>query len=380
MDQPTSSRTILQCRKRTWARNPWVRGQTVNWNFEILPDFIMNGLRDGALYGAVALALVLIFKATTLINFATGELAMIGAFFVYVLNIEQGLWLWLSIVIAMVVSAGIGAAVERSLVRPFDPDDHLPVVLITLGLFLMLNAIAGDIWEFQLRAVNDPFGAFPSWVPNGSELKTARDGTIACVENSAGDLVEAGAGATDVEMCNMVGRTFWELFGTRIHYRTIGTLLTLAVALIVLAIVLGKTKAGLAFRAVSSNVESARLVGVNTGRTLGFGWALASVFGTLGAVLAAPVLGGVSPTLMATVLIYALAAAALGGLDSLGGAIIGGLVVGLIKSLLVTWFGVIVLGQNYFSILELAMAFLVILFVLLFRPTGLFGTRRIERV
>ncbi|WP_419910627.1 branched-chain amino acid ABC transporter permease [Candidatus Poriferisodalis sp.] len=352
----------------------------MNWNFEILPDFIMNGLRDGALYSAVALALVLIFKATTLINFATGELAMIGAFFVYVLNIEQGLWLWLSIVIAMAISAGLGAAVERALVRPFDPEDHLPVVLITLGLFLMLNAFAGDIWEYQLRAVNDPFGAFPSWVPNGSELKTARDGTIACVENSAGDLVEAGAGATDVEMCNMVGRTFWELFGTRIHYRTIGTLLTLALALIVLAIVLGKTKAGLAFRAVSSNVESARLVGVNTGRTLGFGWALASVFGTLGAVLAAPVLGGVSPTLMATVLIYALAAAALGGLDSLGGAVIGGLVVGLIKSVLVTWFGVNVLGQNYFSILELAMAFLVILFVLLFRPTGLFGTRRIERV
>jgi len=352
----------------------------MDWNWEILPDFIINGLRDGAVYGAVALALVLIFKATTLINFATGELAMIGAFFVYVLNIERGLWLWLSILIAMAISAVIGAGVERALVRPFDPDDHLPVVLITLGLFLILNAVAGDIWDYQVRRVNDPYGAFPSWVPNGSELKTSSDGMITCLENADGDLVEVASGTANAEMCEMVGRTFWELFGTRIHYRTIGTRVTLALALVALALILGKTKAGLAFRAVSSNVESARLVGVNTGRTLGFGWALASVFGTLGAALVAPALGGVNPNMMAFILIYALAGAALGGLDSLGGAIIGGLAVGLIKSVLVVWFGVVVLGQAYFSILQLAMAFLLILIVLLFRPAGLFGTRRIERV
>ena len=353
----------------------------MNWNFEILPDFIFNGLRDGAVYGTVALALVLIFKATTLINFATGELAMLGAFFVYVLNVEQGWWLWLSIAVAMAISAVIGAAAaERALVRPFDPDDHLPVVLITLGLFLIINAVAGDIWNYQVRRVNDPFGQFPSWVPNGSELKTSSDGTIACLENADGNLVEVGSGTADAEMCEMVGRTFFEVIGARLHYRTIGTWIALALALIALAIILGKTKAGLAFRAVSSNAESARLVGVNTGRTLGFGWALASVFGTLGAALVSPALGGVNPNMMLTILIYALAAAALGGLDSLGGAVIGGLAVGLIKSVLVSWFGVVVLGQAYFSILQLAMAFLLILIVLLFRPAGLFGTRRIERV
>jgi len=352
----------------------------VNWNFEILPDFIFNGLRDGAVYAAAALALVLIFKATTLINFATGELAMLGAFFVYVLNIEQGLWLWLSIAIAMLISAAIGAAVERALVRPFDPADHLPVVLITLGLFLIINAVAGDIWNYQVRRVNDPFGQFPSWVPNGSELKTSSEGTIACLENADGNLAEVAPGTAGADMCEMVGRTFFEVIGARLHYRTIGTWIALALALIALAVILGKTKAGLAFRAVSSNTESARLVGVNTGRTLGFGWALASVFGTLSAALVAPALGGVNPNMMLTILIYALAGAALGGLDSLGGAVIGGLVVGLIKSVLVSWFGVVVLGQAYFSILQLATAFLLILIVLLFRPAGLFGTRRIERV
>ncbi|WP_419920839.1 branched-chain amino acid ABC transporter permease [Candidatus Poriferisodalis sp.] len=351
----------------------------MNWNFEILPDFIFNGLRDGAVYAAVALALVLIFKATTLINFATGELAMLGAFFVYVLNVEQGLWLWLSILIAMAASAVIGAAIERALVRPFDPDEHLPVVLITLGLFLLINAVAGDIWNYQVRRVNDPFGAFPGWVPNGSELKKSSDGMLSCVEVD-GSLQEVAAGTVDAETCDLVGRTFWEVLGARLHYRTIGIWASLAVALVALALILGKTKAGLAFRAVSSNAESARLVGVNTGRTLGFGWALASVFGTLGAALVSPALGGVNPNMMLAILIYALAGAALGGLDSLGGAIIGGLLVGLVKSVLVSWFGVVVLGQAYFSILQLAMAFLLILIVLLFRPAGLFGTRRIERV
>ena len=379
MDRLNSSRTILLCRKRTWARDPKGLGQKVNWNFDILPDFIFNGLRDGAVYAAVALALVLIFKATTLINFATGELAMLGAFFVYVLNVEQGLWLWLSILIAMAVSAVIGAAVERALVRPFDPDDHLPVVLITLGLFLLINAVAGDIWNYQVRRVNDPFGAFPGWVPNGSELKTSSDGMLSCVEVD-GSLQEVAAGTVDAETCDLVGRTFWEVLGARLHYRTIGIWASLAVALVALALILGKTKAGLAFRAGSSNVESARLVGVNTGRTLGFGWALASVFGTLGAALVSPALGGVNPNMMLAILIYALAGAALGGLDSLGGAIVGGLAVGLVKSVLVSWFGVVVLGQAYFSILQLAMAFLLILIVLLFRPAGLFGTRRIERV
>ena len=379
MDRLNSSRTILLCRKRTWARDPKGLGQKVNWNFDILPDFIFNGLRDGAVYAAVALALVLIFKATTLINFATGELAMLGAFFVYVLNVEQGLWLWLSILIAMAVSAVIGAAVERALVRPFDPDDHLPVVLITLGLFLLINAVAGDIWNYQVRRVNDPFGAFPGWVPNGSELKKGSDGMLSCVEVD-GSLQEVAAGTVDAETCDLVGRTFWEVLGARLHYRTIGIWASLAVALVALALILGKTKAGLAFRAVSSNAESARLVGVNTGRTLGFGWALASVFGTLGAALVSPALGGVNPNMMLAILIYALAGAALGGLDSLGGAIVGGLAVGLVKSVLVSWFGVVVLGQAYFSILQLAMAFLLILIVLLFRPAGLFGTRRIERV
>lgn len=308
-------------------------------------SFVFTGLRDGAIYSTVAVALVLIFKATTLINFAQGEMAMLGAFFVYIFTIEQGWPIVPAIMIAMAISALLGATIERTLVRPFDPSDHLPVVLITLGLFLIINAVAGDIWNYQLRPFERIFDEFPGWMPFG-----------------------------------LAGDRFIVIGGARLFYETLGVWVTLGGMLIVLNLILNKSKAGLAFRAVSSNVESARLSGVNTGHTLGFGWALASAFGTLGATLVAPSLSGIQPNMMLAILIYALAAAALGGLDSLGGAIIGGAIVGLIQSVVVSWFFVTVLEQRWMSVLQLGFAFAVILGVLLFRPSGLYGTRIIERV
>ncbi|MCP4968107.1 MAG: hypothetical protein GY926_23085, partial [bacterium] len=131
---------------------------------------LFDGLDNGAIYAIVAVALVLIFKATTLINFAQGELAMFGTFIAYVLavpsedsllsyslgwaNLSVGflpLGLILAILAAMLISAAAGAAIERVLIRPFDPTDHLPVVLITFGLFLILNAVAGYLWNFNPR-------------------------------------------------------------------------------------------------------------------------------------------------------------------------------------------------------------------------------------
>ena len=289
-------------------------------DFGIFLTSIFNGFQNGAIYATVAVALVLIFKATTLINFAQGELAMLGAFFVYVMHVENGIWFWLAIVIGMLVSAGMGATIERVLVRPFDPSDHLPVVLITLGLFLIINAVAGDVWNFTGRPFPSLFDTFPSWMP--------------------------GIG----------GDRFIEIAGARLFYETIGTWMMLGLMMLVLTLVLNRTKIGLAFRAVSSNTESARLVGVRTGRTLQFGWALASAFGTLGAVLVAPRLL-LSPNMMATVLIYALAGAALGGLDSLKGAIVGGVAVGLIQSVFVSWLLVTVLEIRWMNVLQLAFAF-----------------------
>jgi branched-chain amino acid transport system permease protein len=303
---------------------------------------LFDGLDNGAVYAVVAIALVLIFKATTLINFAQGELAMFGTFIAYVMAASWG-WsdfslgflpvgLLAAILIAMAVSAAAGASIERVLIRPFDPQDHLPVVLITLGLFLVLNALAGYIWNYNPRP-------FPSLFPSDSD-----------------DYLGIG--------------------GARLRYTVIGTWLILGLMGLVLWFVLTRTKIGLAFRAVSSNTESARLVGVRVGRTLMFGWALAAAFGTLGGSLVAPKLF-LQPNMMATLLIFSFAAATIGGLDSLVGAVVGGVAIGLIQSLLVGYLGDY---DSAFIILSLAVAFVVILLVLWFKPSGLFGTARVERV
>ena len=238
----------------------------------------------------------------------------------------------------MVLSAVLAAGIERVLIRPFDPSDHLPVVIITLGLFLIINSLAGEIWSFQTRRFQSPF-------PN-----------------------------------DPLGDRF-EIFGARLQYSALGLWVTLGFMLGAIWLILNKTKVGLAFRAVSSNTEAARLVGIRTGRTLQFGWALAGAIGTLGgAVVANFLFGGVDPNIMARLLIFSFAAAALGGLDSIGGAVVGGSIVGLAQSMLVGY-GRDVPGLDWLDFeLSLFVAFAVIIAILWVRPAGLFGTQRVERV
>jgi branched-chain amino acid transport system permease protein len=290
---------------------------------------LFDGFSNGATYALIALALVIIYKATTLINFAQGEMAMFGAFIVLVLATERGLPMWLAVVVGMLISAGFGAIIERVLIRPFDPSDHLPLVIVTLGLFLIFGALAGIVWRF------DPRG-FPRLFPTGNALT----------------------------------------FGVAtLTWYTVCVTITVIVVVSGLTLLLKKTKIGLAFRAVSSNLESAELSGVRVGPTLQFGWALAAAVGTLGASIyvANPVFQ-LEPSVMARVLIFSASAAALGGLDSLGGAIVGGMIIGMVQSIVVQYVGFIP------NEMGLATAVLVLLVILLFKPSGLFGTRPVERV
>ena len=290
---------------------------------------IFDGFSNGATYGLIALALVIIYKATTLINFAQGEMAMFGAFVVLVLATERGLPMWLAVVVGMLISAAAGALIERVLIRPFDPSDHLPLVIITLGLFLVFGALAGIIWRF------DPRG-FPHLFPAGNAIT----------------------------------------FGVAtLTWYTVCVTITMLAVVGGLTLLLKKTKIGLAFRAVSSNLESAELSGIRVGPTLQFGWALAAAVGTLGAsIYVANPIFQLEPSVMARVLIFSAAAAALGGLDSLGGAIIGGLIIGMVQSIMVQYVGFIP------NELGLAAAVFVLMVVLLFKPSGLFGTKSVERV
>jgi branched-chain amino acid transport system permease protein len=295
---------------------------------ELFFQRVFDGLSNGFIYSAMAIALVLIFKATGVVNFAQGEMAMMGAFVAYAIANAFDIPGALAVLIAMVLSAIVAAGIERVLLRPFDPSNHLAIVIVTLSLFLILNAIAGVIWAFDGRAM-------PSLFP-------------------------------------LRNKTF-SLFGAEIEYADLFTWITVLLAVFLVTLLLNKTKIGLAFRAVSSSLESSRLLGIRIGRTLQFGWALAAAMGTLaGSLVARTTL--LEPNFMGRVLIYSFAAATLGGLDSLGGAVVAGIIIGLVQTM----------GGGYVdaigSELAPAVALGVIALILVIRPSGLFGSKKIERV
>ena len=289
---------------------------------------LFDGLTNGSAYALLAVALVLIFKATTLVNFAQGEQAMLGAFIVLQLW-NWGLPMWVAVLVGMLISGILAAGLERIFIRRFDPADHLPLVIITLGLFLVLNAVAAIVWRY------DPL-SFPQLFPHGSAITIGN---------------------------------------ARLSWYSIFAFGSCILVLLLLHTLLNRTKIGLAFRAVSSNLESSRLCGIKVGPTLQFGWALAAAAGTFGASIYAanPVLQ-IEPSIMLRALIFSITAAALGGLDSLWGALLGGLTIGFIQSVLVQYIPFIP------NEMTLAATVVVLLIVLTFRPSGFLGTKAVERV
>lgn len=301
----------------------------VDGGTKLLLQRTFDGLTNGFIYSAMALSLVLIYRSTGIINFAQGNMAMFGTFIAYVLIVEQGLSVWIGVLLAMIFSAAGAATIERLFVWPFDPKNHLAITIVTLAWYLILAALAGIIWAFDPRA-------FPSPFPTSAE-----------------DFVQIG--------------------GARIRYASLGMWVTILVTLVLLTQLLRRTRIGLAFRAVSSNLDSSRLVGIRIGRVVQLGWALSAAMGTLAGCLIAPNLL-LDPNFMSKVLIFSFAAATLGGLDSLGGAVVGGLIIGLVQTMSGGYFKVI--GSEF----ALASALVVIIVILLVRPSGLFGSRRVERV
>ena len=287
----------------------------------------IDALNNGFIYAAMALSLVLIYKATGVINFAQGNMAMFGTFIAWVLIADHGLPIWLGIGGAMLLSAFGGAVIERLFIRPFDPSNHLAIVIVTLAWFLILGAAATVIWGADPYAFDTPF-------PRNKHF---------------------------------------DFLGARFFYENLGTWVVVVVVLLAVTLLLKKTKVGLAFRSVSSNLESSRLVGIHIGRTIQFGWALAAAVGTLAGCLIAHKTF-LTPSFMGTVLIYSFAAATLGGLDSLLGAVVGGILIGFAETMIGGYIDIV--GSD----LALGGALLVIVVVLYVKPTGLFGSKRAERV
>jgi len=294
---------------------------------ELFLDQLANGVSSGVIYASVALSLVIIYRTTGLLNFAQGEMAMFSAFVTWWLT-DKGLGIWLALVVSTALAFVAGAAIERLLIRPvMRTNNSLNVVIVTLGLFLGVNAVAALIFIKPGREAL----AMPAMFP------------------------------TD------------EIMG--VDARTVGLAVLLAVQCLLLWLLLQKTKLGLALRGVASNEDSAALVGIKPGQMLMIGWGLAAALGAIAgsATASTAANGAFDVSLMQQVLVYSFAAAALGGFDSMLGAVVGGLIVGVVNAMTIQY-------VHFLEGIELVVPFALILGVLLVRPNGLFGRKIVERV
>jgi branched-chain amino acid transport system permease protein len=276
-------------------------------------------------YAALALALVLIYRSMTLINVAQGEMAMFSTYGAWQLT-AWGLPIGVAAPIVVLASLLGGMAVERIVIRPVQNRSVLDALVVTLGLLLIFNSGAGAIWGTTTKSL-------PSLFPS--------------------DTVTIGHVAFGVE--------------------TLGILGVLLAVVAALGVMFRFTSIGLAMRATTSNADSARLCGIHVNRMLMLGWGLAAALGALAGILIAPSLF-LDPNMMLGVLVYAFAAAALGGFDSPLGAVLGGVIVGIVENLAGTYVGFV--GSD----LKLLVPLVLIVAVLLVRPRGLLGSTRVVRV
>ena len=286
---------------------------------------IASGLRDGAIYGGLALALVIIYRSTRAINFAQGEMATFTTFIAWSL-MNHGLSFWTAFPLVLAIAFSGGVAIERLIIRPVENGPVITIVIVTLGLAVLLNGLMSLIWGGGNRPFHGPFST----------------------------------------------RTI-DVGGVPISVQDIGIVAVSFALVALLALFFRFTKLGLGLRAAALNRQSSELVGVRVGWMLAFGWGLAAVLGAVAGMMVAPVLF-LDPNMMQTVLLYAFAAAVLGGLDSPLGAVIGGLLLGVTITLLGRYVGFV--GQA----LKLPTALLLILLVLLVKPNGLFGRVAVRRV
>lgn len=287
----------------------------------LLLQQIFSGLAAGAIYASLALALVMIYRATDLVNFAQGEMAMFSTYIAWTL-VNAGLPFWGAYLITLVVSFLGGMAIERIVIRPVENAPVLAAVVVTIGLLLIFNATAGWIYTYTVQDFPSPFPDRP-------------------------------------------------LFGALMTTRDLGVIGVTLAMLALLSAFFRFTATGLAMRAAAQNPQSARLCGIRVGRMLAIGWGLAAAIGATAGIMVAPVLF-LDPNMMGGVLIYAFAGALLGGIASPVGAVVGGLIVGVTENLVGTY---LIASQ-----LKLTVAFALIILVLVFRPNGLFGTAIVRRV
>ncbi len=291
---------------------------------ELFLQQLIAGISTGTIYACIGLAVVMIYKSIGHVNFAQGEMAMISTFAAWQI-MDFGFSYWLAFPMTVLLSFAAGVTIERILMRPLRHAPPLSLVIVFIGLLLILNSLAGFIWSFTVKPFPTPFGTAPF------------------------------------------------LSSTLISQHQVGMMAVTLIILIMLFIFLRSTRIGLAMRGAANNPSSARLLGIRVTKIEGLGWGLAASIGSISGMLIAPIVF-LEPNMMAGTLIYGFAGAVLGGLSNPAGAVLGGILVGILENLAGTFIPVI--GGE----LKLTLALVTIVSVLVIRPQGLLGKKMVYRV
>jgi len=286
---------------------------------------VVSGLAAGSIYASLALALVLIYRATDVVNFSQGEMATFTTYVAWSL-MHHGVSYWPAFALTLGFAFFFGLGIQRTVIRPVERRPEIVIVIVTIGLLIAINGLVGWIWGGETKALDSPF-------PNRS----------------------------------------WEIGGVAISIQDVGTLGVCLLTVLVLWSFFRFTTIGLAMRSSAVNPDASRLLGVRVSWMLAIGWGLAAVLGAVAGLMAAPTVF-LDPGMMLVILIYAFAAAVLGGIDSPVGAVVGGLLLGVIVNLLGAYVDFV--GAE----LRLPTALAILLLVLIIRPQGLFGHVAVRRV
>jgi branched-chain amino acid transport system permease protein len=288
---------------------------------DLLLHQVLSGLATGGIYASVALALVMIYQATHLVNFAQGEMAMFATYLAWSL-MQSGVPYWGAFFVTVAVAFVGGIVIERVVVQPVENGPILSLVIVFIGLLVIFNSVAGWIFTYTIKPFPSPFPAQPLFE---HQFLTSHE-----------------LGSTGVTL----------------------------VVLLLVFVFFRFTPLGLAMRAAAQNPVSSRLVGVRVGWMLALGWGLASAIGAIAGIMVAPIVF-LEPNMMGGILLYAFAGALLGGIDSPGGAVLGGFIVGVLENVVGVYLG---------TELKLTVALVIIVGVLVVRPSGLFGKVHVARV
>ena len=289
---------------------------------DLFLQLTLSGLTTGAIYALVALGFVLIYKSSDVINFAQGELLLVGAYVTYFFIAQMGLNWPLGVFLALAVAVLIGVIIERLVLRPMIGEPIISVIMVTIGLASLMRAIVLAIWSPIPRS-------FPSFIPSGTV----------------------------------------DIFGLMVSADRLWAIGLAVVMLGIFTIFFRRSPEGIAMRAVADDQQAALSMGISVQRIFAIAWSISAVTATIAGMLLANIIG-VSGTISALGL-RVFPVVILGGLDSIPGAIIGGVIIGLLEA----WTGGYI-GHG----LNQVISFVALILILMVRPYGLFGKEIIERV